>query len=104
MTLMSLYSAKVPRIRTKKPSSLTITGIENMDDMRSMLVDLSRVSMEKRACRRHQLFIQLAGTIFVNYIHQRERLDRCFQVTCHVTCPVTHYHTTFFNFVFKIIN
>ena len=49
MTLMSLYSAKVPRIRTKKLSRLTVTGIENRDDMRSMLVDLSRVNMEKCA-------------------------------------------------------
>jgi len=45
MNLMSLYSAEVPWIRKKKPSSLTITGIENRDDIRSMLVDLLRVSM-----------------------------------------------------------
>jgi len=43
MNLMSLYSAEVPRIRTKKLSSLTTTGIENRDDMHLMLV--SRVSI-----------------------------------------------------------
>jgi len=39
MNLISLYSAEVPLIRTKKPNSLTITEIENRDDMRWMLVD-----------------------------------------------------------------
>jgi len=46
MNLMSLYSAEVPWIRTKKPNSLTITGIKNREDIRWMLVDLLRVSME----------------------------------------------------------
>ena len=75
INLMSLYSAEVPRIRTKKPNSLTITGIENRDDMRWMLVDLLRVSMEsvREVCLggRHQLPIQLAGTMFVDHTLQR---------------------------------
>jgi len=38
--------------------------------MRSMLVALSRISMEEctRLEGQHQLFIRLAGAIFVNYI------------------------------------
>jgi len=68
MNLMRLYSAEAPRIRAKKPSSLTITGIENRGDIRSMLVDLSRVSMEKCAC-----LPRPASTIYTtggNYFYQ----------------------------------
>ena len=66
MNLMSLYSAEVPRIRTKKPNSLTITVIENREDMRWMLVDLLRVSMES-VCEMCVLR-RPASTIGRNYV------------------------------------
>ena len=74
MNLMSLYSAEVPRIRTKKLNNLTITGIENRDDMRLMLVDLSRVSMEK-SVRAYE-----AGINYLSNWQELDHLDQCFQL------------------------
>ena len=53
--LMNLYSVKVPMIRAKGLNSLT-SAFRNRDGMCSMLVNLSRLNMEKCAClldRRH---------------------------------------------------
>ena len=74
MNLISLYSAEVPLIRTKKPNSLTTTGIENKDDMRSMVVDLSKISMEKCVLKRPASTIYpIGGNYFLS-------ISRCFQL------------------------
>ena len=67
--LMNLYSVKVPMIRAKGLNSLT-SAFRNRDGMCSMLVNLSRLNMEKCAClldRRHlfnwqELFLSITSS------------------------------------------